>query len=116
MPKVNDQIQYDPDFGKGFYPDCDAVYVVNVIRTIGENKKKKWKFYLLLPRISDEEEETSVVQYACDSLLEAGDQVKVTAVSVDEYDSIEKSTPIAMFDPTTMKDFFWLVPPKYLMN
>lgn len=111
--KVNTSLLLDPDFGS-IVPTVDCAYWVKVLP---EDGAEGFDFVLLMPTITDLENEEEFLGVACAQLLTEWDaEVQISPISDDDYAEVTKSTLVACFNPDHPEEFVWITPPMLLRN
>ena len=112
--------ELDPDWGS-ITPNTKVEgYVVNVT-TSDDNSEPDYWFVTLLPECENDEDARDIVTEALALFLEDGDEYSVRGLTEDDVDLyVNDSVPLLGFNSDTLTDtsieFFWMVPPKSLMN
>lgn len=119
---VNFDPDLDPDFGQIVVQDINA-YIVTVSP---KSTKIDLGFHciVLTPKTEEGDESYALVEEILHCFLQAGDFYEVRKFSAEDIASYKKDTPTVSFNPQKVfldnaeveDSFFWLVPPRALMN
>jgi hypothetical protein len=103
----------DPHFGN-IIPNQTNAYVITVTREVSS-----FWLILLLPDTETEKETEDLLDDVLHLFLEVGSSYRCRSLTDNDVEDWEEgNTPIISFNPESsdLLEFFWLIPPKNLMN